>query len=123
MGRRSGFFRCDVSRREDVDAKKVMAVGWSLGSGVAMDVAYRKPVAGLATFSAFTSLDEIERTPIAYGSGGAVVVGDIAEVKRGDRAPGWPDAGCPSLWRWSRPRSCRCCSWWAASQWWPVTVR
>jgi multidrug efflux pump subunit AcrB len=35
------------------------------------------------TSALFTSLDEIERTPIAYGSGGAVTVRDIAEVKRG----------------------------------------
>jgi pimeloyl-ACP methyl ester carboxylesterase len=36
--------------------KRIVATGWSLGSGVATDLAFRRPVAGLAIFSPFTSM-------------------------------------------------------------------
>jgi pimeloyl-ACP methyl ester carboxylesterase len=42
--------------RNDVDHSKFVAVGWSLGAGAAIDLASRRPVMGLATFSAFTSV-------------------------------------------------------------------
>jgi hypothetical protein len=45
--------------RSDIDAKKIVASGWSLGSAVAIDLAARKPVAGLATFSAFSRMAEM----------------------------------------------------------------
>ena len=47
--------------RADVDPKQIVVVGRSLGSGAAVDLASRKPVAGLATFSAFTSMDDMAR--------------------------------------------------------------
>lgn len=47
--------------RTDIDPKQIVVVGRSLGSGAAVDLASRKPVAGLATFSAFTSMDEMAR--------------------------------------------------------------
>ncbi len=47
--------------RPDVDPKRIFAAGWSLGSGVAVDLASRRPVAGLATFSAFTSMVDMAR--------------------------------------------------------------
>ena len=45
--------------RTDVDANRIIAAGWSLGAAVAIDTAHRRPVIGLATFSAFTSLHDI----------------------------------------------------------------
>jgi hypothetical protein len=42
--------------RGDVDPKKIVAIGWSLGAAVAVDLASRRHVAGLVTVSAFTSL-------------------------------------------------------------------
>jgi fermentation-respiration switch protein FrsA (DUF1100 family) len=47
--------------RPDVDKSRIIAVGRSIGSGAAIDLASRKPLAGLATFSAFTSMDEMVR--------------------------------------------------------------
>jgi fermentation-respiration switch protein FrsA (DUF1100 family) len=45
--------------RKDVSAGKIVAAGGSLGGAVAIDLAFRKPVAGLATFSTFTSMGEM----------------------------------------------------------------
>jgi len=42
--------------RKEVDRSRIVAVGWSLGAAVAIDLASRRPVAGLVTFSAFTSM-------------------------------------------------------------------
>jgi len=47
--------------RNDVDKERIVAVGWSLGAAVAVDLASRKHVAGLATFSAFTNIDDMSR--------------------------------------------------------------
>jgi len=47
--------------RPDVDKSQIIAMGRSIGAGPAIDLASRKPVAGLATFSAFTSMDEMAR--------------------------------------------------------------
>lgn len=50
-----------VASRPDLDPRQIVIIGRSLGSGAAIDLAARKPVAGLATFSAFTSMDEMAR--------------------------------------------------------------
>ncbi len=42
--------------RTDIDTSKIIIAGWSLGGAVAIDLATRKPAAGLATFSTFTSM-------------------------------------------------------------------
>lgn len=42
--------------RTDIDTKKIVVSGWSLGGAVAIDLVSRKPAAGLATFSTFTSM-------------------------------------------------------------------
>jgi uncharacterized protein len=52
--------------RSDVDHGRIVATGWSLGAAVAIDLASRRHVAGLATFSAFTNIDEMSAT-IAKG--------------------------------------------------------
>ena len=47
--------------RADVDRKRIVPVGWSLGAAAAIHLASSKPVAGLATFSAFTSMADMGR--------------------------------------------------------------
>ncbi len=45
-----------VLTRKEVDANRIIAAGWSLGGAVAIDLASRRPVAGLIAFSSFTSM-------------------------------------------------------------------
>ena len=45
-----------------VDPKRIVAAGWSLGGGVAIDLAARRPVGGLIAFSTFTSTNDMART-------------------------------------------------------------
>jgi fermentation-respiration switch protein FrsA (DUF1100 family) len=45
-----------LQTRPGIDTKKIIVVGWSMGAGVAVDLASRKPVAGLAMFNAYTDL-------------------------------------------------------------------
>lgn len=42
--------------RKEVDPKRIVAAGFSLGGAVAVDLAARKPVAGLVTLNTFTSM-------------------------------------------------------------------
>ncbi len=48
-----------LMQRGDIDKSKIISAGWSIGAGVATDLASRKAVAGLMTFSAFTSMTDI----------------------------------------------------------------
>jgi pimeloyl-ACP methyl ester carboxylesterase len=50
-----------VTSRPDVDKTKIIPFGWSLGSGAAFELASTKPVAGLITCSAFTSMSDMAR--------------------------------------------------------------
>jgi fermentation-respiration switch protein FrsA (DUF1100 family) len=52
--------------RKDVDPKKIVAAGWSLGGGVAIDLASRRPVAGLTTFCTFSSMTDMARLKYPY---------------------------------------------------------
>ena len=42
--------------RPDIDPKQIIPIGWSLGAAAAIHLASTQPVAGLATFSAFTNI-------------------------------------------------------------------
>jgi fermentation-respiration switch protein FrsA (DUF1100 family) len=48
-----------LAARDDVDSGKIVVGGWSLGGAVAIDLAARKPVVGLVSFSSFTRLAEL----------------------------------------------------------------
>ena len=45
-----------LQNRPGIDHTKILTMGWSIGSAVAIDLASRKPVAGLITISAFTRM-------------------------------------------------------------------
>lgn len=47
--------------RKDVDPRKIVASGWSLGGAVALDLASRQDVAGLIAFCTFTSMSEMAK--------------------------------------------------------------
>lgn len=47
--------------RQDIDRDKLISAGWSLGAAVAIDLANRKSMAGLITFSAYTSKRDLAR--------------------------------------------------------------
>jgi fermentation-respiration switch protein FrsA (DUF1100 family) len=48
-------------KRPDVDPSRIVALGRSLGGAVAIDLAARRPVAGLITMSTFTSMLDMAR--------------------------------------------------------------
>ena len=52
--------------RDDIDKKKIMAAGLSLGTGVAVDLAAQRRIAGLALFSPYTSLDDLARAAVPW---------------------------------------------------------
>lgn len=51
-----------LKSRSDIDPKRIVACGWSLGGAVAIDLAAREPVAGLITFCTFTSMVDMARS-------------------------------------------------------------
>lgn len=52
--------------RRDIDSKKIIPMGWSIGAAVAIDLAGRRPVAGLVTISAFTNLHAMAHNLIPW---------------------------------------------------------
>jgi uncharacterized protein len=51
-----------IARRPGIDRDRIVAVGWSMGGAVAIDLAARRRVAALETISAFTSLPAVAHT-------------------------------------------------------------
>ena len=52
--------------REDIDRERIIAAGWSMGSGTAVDLASRKKVAGLIVVGAFTNLEDVGRPNLPW---------------------------------------------------------
>lgn len=55
-----------LRHRPDVDPHRIVSTGSSLGGAVAIDLASRKPVAGLVTFSTFTTMEEMARRQYGF---------------------------------------------------------
>lgn len=51
---------------KDVDPRQIVVLGRSIGSGSAIDLASREPVAGLVTISAFTTMDVMARREMPF---------------------------------------------------------
>jgi pimeloyl-ACP methyl ester carboxylesterase len=77
--------------RPDVDPARVVAAGWSLGGAVAIDLAARRPVAGLAVFSTFTRLPDLAALHFPFLPHGLLL------VHRFDSRAKLPRVGCPIL--------------------------
>jgi fermentation-respiration switch protein FrsA (DUF1100 family) len=55
-----------LASRADVDRSRIVAAGWSLGGAVAVDLASRQPVAGLAVFSTFTRMVDMAKLVVPF---------------------------------------------------------
>jgi fermentation-respiration switch protein FrsA (DUF1100 family) len=80
-----------VLTRKEVDQTRILATGWSLGGAVAIDLASRKQIAGLATFSAFTNIGDMGQTLV----GDAGTVAALAFNSRFDNLAKIGSIGCP----------------------------
>jgi pimeloyl-ACP methyl ester carboxylesterase len=56
----------NLANRPEIDGKKIIAAGWSLGAAIAINVAAHHAVAGLATFSAFTSMPDMAHNLVPW---------------------------------------------------------
>ncbi|MFO0954075.1 MAG: alpha/beta hydrolase [Isosphaeraceae bacterium] len=68
--------------RRDIDPKRIIASGWSLGGAVAIDLASRKPVAGLAVFSTFTSMTDLGQTIMPWAPVGLLLKHRFESLKK-----------------------------------------
>lgn len=48
-----------LTKRGDIDQSKIISAGLSLGTGVAVELATRKPIAAVALFAPYTSIDDM----------------------------------------------------------------
>jgi fermentation-respiration switch protein FrsA (DUF1100 family) len=55
-----------VTARPDVNKSKIVPIGWSLGAAAAIELASTRPVAGLITLSAFSSMSDMARQLLPF---------------------------------------------------------
>jgi fermentation-respiration switch protein FrsA (DUF1100 family) len=77
--------------RRDVDARQIIPVGWSLGATAAIHLASTRKVAGLATFSAFTSMHDMGRQILPW------LPTSLLEKYRFDNLAKMPLVKCPAF--------------------------
>jgi pimeloyl-ACP methyl ester carboxylesterase len=80
-----------LGNRRDVDRGRVVAAGWSLGGAVALDLASRHPVAGVATFCTFTRMADVSRRLFPFLPGSLLLRHRFENVSKIGRV------GCPVL--------------------------
>ncbi len=77
--------------RPGIDPSRLTAVGWSLGSAVAIDLASRRPIAHLVTISAFTNIDDVAQHMFPYAPASILLSSRFDNIKK------IPDVPCPIL--------------------------
>ncbi|WP_435018105.1 alpha/beta hydrolase [Tundrisphaera sp. TA3] len=80
-----------LAARPDVDRARIIAAGWSLGGAVALDLAARHRVAGVATFSAFTRMADMARRMFP------ILPASLLLRHRFDNLARIAEVGCPVL--------------------------
>jgi fermentation-respiration switch protein FrsA (DUF1100 family) len=68
--------------RHDIDPYKIVPVGWSLGAAIAIDLASRRRVAGVAMFNAFTSMPEMAHLMLPWLPAGTLCKYDFANERK-----------------------------------------
>lgn len=77
--------------RTDLDPTRIVAVGWSLGAAVAIDLASRRPIARLITISAFTSMAAVAKEAAPWAPTSLII------RSRFDNVAKIPAVVCPIL--------------------------
>ena len=79
-------------KRPEVDPARIVPMGWSLGGGVAVDLASRRPAAGLILFSTFSSVGDV-----AVQTMPRIFPVRLLLKHRFDSVAKLPSVGCPIL--------------------------
>jgi len=90
-----------VRQRPDLASSPVVVAGWSVGGGAAVDLASRRPVAGLIAIGTSTNIDDVvrhiaaQKAPFSWLPGW--FVGWLVKGRLLDSAAKMPAVSCPVL--------------------------